>query len=542
MTVIQMAMAALFLTLMGCSNTNVPVFSDNHRLIYNNDGTEILGNNWFDQRPLTLEDVNRYVDMVANSQVTTFMICSGSDFFYYKSKYGSIIGDDKNGTRNCGDNIEYAQTLNRFYQNAVALEKQGTDIVEASLRRAKERKLEAFISFRMNDLHFADTSTHCSIQYPDFWIAHPEYWTNDSALTGWNSRNALDFAHAEVRAYKLGIIKEQLEKYGALIDGYEMDFMRFIVYFKKDEAEKNAPLITEMVQSVRKIADSVGAVHHKKILLTARVPAMMDDCRKKGLEVQKWAQLGDIDFVTMGVHWRGDPAMAVSTFIKAIDNAVPVYATLDDGGYNPREVWSHGMYRGMASHAMAQGASGVYLFNYFFTGYNQAHQQLIPVDNTVVCRTIAPELLQELGNLETLKKRNKVYALSDGAGSYGLALNSPLPLTIDGDKDVSFFVGDEVTANPPEAVILFVRTNTPDSFLVAMNGKPLQTADTTYPALYDKLRGLKDQQKVTAFTVPPDVVVKGNNLLHFLKTRVDVTILRIELVLKYGSVEEHGYF
>ncbi len=542
MTVIQMAMAALFLTLMGCSNTNVPVFSDNHRLIYNNDGTEILGNNWFDQRPLTLEDVNRYVDMVANSQVTTFMICSGSDFFYYKSKYGSIIGDDKNGSRDCGDNKAYAQTLNRFYQNAMALEKEGTDIVEASLRRAKERKLEAFISFRMNDLHFADTSTHCSIQYPDFWIAHPEYWTNDSALTGWNSRNALDFAHPEVRDYKLGIIREQLEKYGALIDGYEMDFMRFIVYFKKDEAEKNAPLITEMVQSVRKIADSVGAVYHKKILLTARVPAMMEDCKKKGLEVQKWTRSGDIDFVTMGVHWRGDPAMAVSKFIEAIDHAVPVYVTLDDGGYDPREVWSHGMYRGMASHVMAQGASGVYLFNYFLTEYNQAHQQLKPVDSTVVCRTIAPELLQELGDLETLKKRNKVYALSDGVSSYDLTPNSPLPLIVNEDNEINLFIADEVTVDIPEEVILFVRTDKPDSFSVAMNGSPLQKADTAYPVLYDKQRGLKSHEKVTAFIVPADVVVKGNNLLHFLKTPVGVTVLRIELALKYGSVEKCGYF
>ena len=47
--------------LTGCDQGIEPVIVK-HRLIYNNDGTEILGNNWFGKRPLTLSDVNQYVD------------------------------------------------------------------------------------------------------------------------------------------------------------------------------------------------------------------------------------------------------------------------------------------------------------------------------------------------------------------------------------------------------------------------------------------------------------------------------------------------
>ena len=68
------------------------------RLIHNNDGSDLLGNRWFKQRPLTLADLDSCVDMVANSQVTTYMMCSGSDFFYVRSKYGHVMGDDLNGT------------------------------------------------------------------------------------------------------------------------------------------------------------------------------------------------------------------------------------------------------------------------------------------------------------------------------------------------------------------------------------------------------------------------------------------------------------
>lgn len=528
-------------TLPACNNAVDPV-AVKHRLIHNNDGTEILGNNWFGQRPLTLDDVNRYVDMIANSQVTTFMICSGSDFFYYRSKYGSIMGDDKNGKLDCGKNTALYNTLRRFYQNAMALDKQGTDIIEATLKRAKEKKLEAFITYRMNDLHFADTSVGCPLQYGEFWKEHPQYWTNDTTLNGWNAGSAFDFAHPEVREYKLNIIKEQLEKYGALTDGYELDFMRFIVYFKKGEAEKNAPLITELVQAVKNIADSVGKLHNKKILLTARIPATINDCKKKGLDVQEWVKRGLLDFITLGVHWRGEPAMPVAEFKKQSGFEIPVYASLDDGTYDPREVYSHGMYRGMASHAMAQGAAGAYLFNYFLTAYNEAGQKLKPEEGTLVCRTIAPELLQELGSLETLRKRNKVYMLSDGATSYDLTPNSQLPLPVQQNAATGIFVGDDVNTEQPKEVILFIRTNTKDSFSVSMNGHALLHTNTDYPRLYDKLRGINDRQKVTAFIIPVNAIMQGNNKIAFSSPADGLVVQRIELALKYGPVEECGYF
>jgi len=205
-------------------------------------------------------------------------------------------------------------------------------------------------------------------------------------------------------------------------------------------------------------------------------------------------------------------------------------------------VYSHGMYRGMASHALQQGAAGLTLFNYFFTGYNEAGHQLKPEEGTEVCRTIAPELLKELGSLETLKKRNKIYALSDGASSYGLTPNSPLPLDLSKNKEAAIFVGDDVATDKPEEVILFVRTNTTDSFSVSINGHTLRQTNADYPKLYDKLRGMTDKQKVTAFIVPTNDVTQGENQLSFSSTGSAVIVQRIELALKYGDVEECGYF
>ena len=63
-----------------------------YRLIHNNDGSDLLGNIWFNRRPLTLADLDSCVDLVTkNTPVTTYMICTGSDFFYVPSKYGHIM-------------------------------------------------------------------------------------------------------------------------------------------------------------------------------------------------------------------------------------------------------------------------------------------------------------------------------------------------------------------------------------------------------------------------------------------------------------------
>ena len=146
-----------------------------HRLIHNNDGTDALGNLWFHRRPLSVADLNAYVDMVSNSQVTTYMMCSGSDFPYYRSKYGRLFCDDLNGTLTCGKDTAAYRNFRSFYLNFLNLEKEGTDLIAASLNRAKKNGMEAFISYRMNDLHFNDTTTHSPLLYSTFWYSHPQY-------------------------------------------------------------------------------------------------------------------------------------------------------------------------------------------------------------------------------------------------------------------------------------------------------------------------------------------------------------------------------
>ena len=475
-------------------------------------------------------------------------MCTGSDFIYYPgSKYGRYFGDDLNGTLPYADSAT-KQLWQLAGQGVRNLQAEGTDVIKASLERAKMHGMEAFISFRMNDLHFADTASGNRATFPDFWFEHPEYWTHDTTQ-GWHSGQAFDFSYPEVRQHKLNIIKEQLERYD-MIDGYELDFMRFIVLFKTGEGREKAPLITEMVREIKHTIDSLSAVRGHKILLAVRVPVTVEGALDKGLDVKQWADEGLIDFVTIGVHWRGDTGIPVAKFRKEFGhNEIPLYASIDDGGYLPREFYSDGMYRGMASHILGEGADGVYLFNYYFGDLYNRQQNNLPLleEGGLVRRTRTPELLNEIGSLATLQGRNKIYCMSDGVTDAYRALGAAqLPVAVSSGRatDLTVQIADSLKSYTPEEMILFLRTNRPANINLEVNGTKITEQKPEYVHLYDRDRGMRPENRMYAYILPAGSLHQGENTIRMVDETLDnyFVVERVEMALKFGDVKTHGYF
>lgn len=549
---LSLCCAATLISTLSCSS-NKQQTADRHRLIHNNDGSDALLNRWFGGTPVHKADIDRYVDMVAETpkgktQVTTFMMCTGSDFIYYPgSKYGRYFGDDLNGTLPYADSAT-KQLWQLAGQGVRNLQAEGTDVIKASLERAKMHGMEAFISFRMNDLHFADTASGNRATFPDFWFEHPEYWTHDTTQ-GWHSGQAFDFSYPEVRQHKLNIIKEQLERYD-MIDGYELDFMRFIVLFKTGEGREKAPLITEMVREIKHTIDSLSAVRGHKILLAVRVPVTVEGALDKGLDVKQWADEGLIDFVTIGVHWRGDTGIPVAKFRKEFGhNEIPLYASIDDGGYLPREFYSDGMYRGMASHILGEGADGVYLFNYYFGDLYNRQQNNLPLleEGGLVRRTRTPELLNEIGSLATLQGRNKIYCMSDGVTDAYRALGAAqLPVAVSSGHatTLTIQIADSLKSYTPEEMILFLRTDRPANINLEVNGTKITEQKPEYVHLYDRDRGMRPENCMYAYILPAGSLHQGENTIRMVDETLDnyFVVERVEMALKFGDVKTHGYF
>jgi hypothetical protein len=519
------------------------------RLIYDDDGnSNCLFNCLWNRGPLDVWQVDSCVNMQANSQVTSYAICAGGDFFNYRSKYGKVLGDDLNGTLNCGDDTTAYKNFHQAYINHLRLEAAGTDVIRESLKHAKKKGLETIITLRMNDLHFNDLSLKYPIYFPEWWIKHPEYWTNDSTQ-GWHSAGALDFKYKEVRSQRLKYVKEQVEKYGDVMDVYLLDYMRFFCYFKSGEGIKYTKEMTQMMRDIHKIIVEESKKQHKKILLAVRVAPTVEDNMRNGIDIREWLKEDLLDFVCIGIHTVLDPDMPVSEFRNSLgkDLNVPLYPSSEDVTYTEFEKISEGMLRGYCSNMLSKGADGIQLFNYYFQEYNCIYNGKDHIENGgMTCRIHNPKMLKELGSLKTLEGRNKIYWLSDGKTQFGIKPNTILPLSLNADtlKKVAIYVGDKMNKKKPQEVILFVRTTGDTNMEISLNGTPMLKFEPTYTELYNKNINLKKNECQYAITFPSNAIRHGDNVISF-KTHSNeesIYIKRIELALKYGDVKECGYF
>ncbi|MCY1718747.1 hypothetical protein OU798_00230 [Prolixibacteraceae bacterium Z1-6] len=165
-------------------------------------------------------------------------------------------------------------------------------------------------------------------------------------------------------------------------------------------------------------------------------------------------------------------------------------------------------------------------------------------DGGRVCRINTPKLLQELGLLETLKYRDKIYCLNDSPWGYGMIHQPQLPLSVDriNSEKVEIFIGDDTRKIVPEEVILFFRLNHSVDFQISINGNNINDEISDYVLLYDKARGLSEYEREYAFSVPVESIRQGNNTVPFFGGDSSFVVKRLEIALKYGEAETHGYF
>ena len=166
---------------------------------------------------------------------------------------------------------------------------------------------------------------------------------------------ALNFAIPEVRAERLAELLECCERYP--IDGLDLDFQRFPIYFPQDEGHQHVQTMTAWVRQVREMTRTVGRQRGRPVLLSARILAKPEQCLAVGLDPVSWAGEGLVDFVTVSHYLRNDFPLPVSKYKSLITN-IPVYASIEVEREADR-------YRSIARHLWADGADGLSMFNFF---------------------------------------------------------------------------------------------------------------------------------------------------------------------------------
>jgi len=279
-----------------------------------------------------------------------------------------------------------------------------------------------FAAVRMNDAHVNDEER--------FWYGrsrfkreHPELLlgagTSCGAYPDWRFDWSFNHARPEVGDYFCDIIETTVLNYD--VDGIELDFGRASPFFKDGEIIQNIPTMTDLVRRVRGLLDRIGARTGRKLRLMARSGPSVGRGLEVGLDVAAWIREGLVDvLVAMSPGYlyseadvRGHVELAAGTDVLIYGGIEPAtYGQCIEGVDERMD-----MCRAVAANAYAEGARGMYLFNYRQHRTDRAGQYL-PQELEGLC---------QFGDPTTLQGRNKTFFATGGAWKAQTELPHQLP-------------------------------------------------------------------------------------------------------------------
>ncbi len=482
------------------------------RVIYNLDCSEFFVGTFGDPVP---ETIDAFVDAHAAAGVTDLFINVNAQRTNYRSDvweadwdgYDPDAGDDQpffaaiDPKRRSGPDAREAD----MYKNMLALHKSGCDYPKRMLDRAHHNNLSAWISLRMNDAHNPDKPDYPS--HSTFWRSHPEWRLSSEpnpARGSW-STGGMDYERPEVRAYYMDLIHEVCSRYD--LDGLELDFLRFDLYFRPGREHQGARLMTELVEQTRNVTREAAKRLGHPVKLAVRVPTTPWIARSRGLDAVAWAKAGLVDLIIASPFWdSSDSDIPIETWKGLlIGTDVAVVLCHEDGinsGATGRRTMNPEESRGIMLSGLHRGSDGVYFFNLFTNPY----QSWPPA--------VYYQILRDTGSFEDLAKLPRRHPIT---------IRSPW------------------APGEPNPSSLLPHEGKNGVFRIHIGPKPLQTQKTRIELAvsgYDepldvRLNGVACTPASGVhhiYDAPPDAASEGYNLVEVNATQ-DVTINEVAIFI-----------
>ena len=317
------------------------------------------------------DDTHALVKAPAESDVEYFdSVCRGAVTHFFMCPNAMRSNIDSKALEPIWKALDEPGVDPKWAPTAKWLHDHGVDPYAIWTKRAREKGVSPWLTMRMNDIHGVDDPSWPSLS--TLWREHPECRCEpDYRGEDWYPY-AFDYSHEAVRAQALGYIRELLAKYD--VDGIECDWLRFPWHFPLKAARDKAPVLTAFMREVRKIADAAGKVRGRKILVGARVPSNREDALDLGMDAVAWCREGSVDWlVPCNFCNSADFDLDYAGWRKAVDavsSGVTIVPGLDtslqpSGHRTPSRRLTLAEYHGWCETQYAQGAPGVYLFNFF---------------------------------------------------------------------------------------------------------------------------------------------------------------------------------
>ena len=370
------------------------VDKNKYQLIYNWDGNPHA----YSAYPQSMDEfLDKVFAPIENTQVDTLFWCVGEHQAKWESKILPVVGE------HTGRIYEHAHAYN-FNENILAMIERGEDPHKEMIKRARELGLRIFASVRMNDNHFGGAgidqlkTLHHS-ELTKFRIDNPELLLGDQTSEwfqlSWN------FEHEKVRKHKMDHVKEVCELYDW--DGIELDWQRHPFHFPKGYGYRLRYLLTDFHKRIKDLASDLSKTRNKDFSIAARVAPTLHISKWLGYDVNAWVDDELIDLLIPAGAAHTDPSINVEEYLQLTrKNSVKLFPCLDarvDGwdfqnyaGPETPKYKDSLRTRAVAYNYLNSGVDGLYLYNWHAN------------------RESRRSLLNEIGTIDSLKDKDKIYA------------------------------------------------------------------------------------------------------------------------------------
>jgi hypothetical protein len=370
-----------------------------HRNLYNGDwGTLFWSPGLWQPEggPYSVKAIHRFVDLLADSGVDTFLCSPATQVAWYPSKVvrtaldGYTRGDRR--WENWMPGIA-ADTNMRMIDHYLDLLEAGVDWVRETARICRERDISPWLSIRMNDMHGAGDPAGNPINCPLFHTPvhrlkgtriNPEEPPN----TYWQ---ALNYEHQEVRDYMMSMIRELVMDYD--FEGLELDWLRNPSICNPGASQETTDTLTAWIGQLRALTEAKARATGHPYPLGFRIPGQLTMLGSIGLDVRAIVEAGLVDFVNPSNFMQTSWNMPHDQ-LRADLHDIPMYGVIElilSGvrGYSPELEQAGDRFpcasgpalRGNAAGKLVLGAVGIEQYNFYAADEDDANDRLATYEN-----------------------------------------------------------------------------------------------------------------------------------------------------------------
>jgi hypothetical protein len=409
--------------------------------------------------PYTARAIHRYVDLLADSGVDTFLSNPNAQVAWYPSKtLDTILDGYRRGDRDffraharathvpANQLDAFLDQMVRFHNLYLDLAEAGVDWLSETVKACRRRNVAPWVSVRMNDTHgVEDPASHFNCKL----FRDPANRLSGRALDPRDPPNAhwvaLNYARPAVRDFMFAHIREYIDGYG--FEGMELDWLRDPHVLEPGATEADCRILTDWLRQVRAYTEAKGRQRGRPLPLGMRLPANLGYLRSRGLDVGAIAREGLVDFLNFSNFWQTSwdidyarmraeigPDVMIYGVVENAPNWVPGYsADLAARGFERSRApypdlglrymaASAPMLHANAAGKLAMGVHGIEQFNFFCTD-----QPKIPGLRADYAA------LRHTHDAAWLRGKPKHYCLSSPSGRLSTAWETPeqIPAVVD---------------------------------------------------------------------------------------------------------------